>query len=212
MVAPTSAGTPTLNQSNFITSKFSRSRSGSAEPANIHAPEENADLDPDFLAALPEDIRREVLEEHRRKRLKARSNLAIATTAARKAKAPVVPVEPQQRVKQSARPKRPTFTMQKLWRMEELREAITAWCEEFREDGPYKEDLAALGVYLAKVVEEEKDMAKAVAMVKWLIWVVEEAVDAGGKMDQAKWEKAVEKIKDEVQAAVKRRGLGRVEF
>ncbi|KAF2807937.1 DNA repair protein [Mytilinidion resinicola] len=206
----TASGGSTLTQSNFITTKTSRSRSGSTEPGNIK-PSEDEDLDPDFLAALPEDLRREVLEEHRRKRLEVRSNLAIAANNARKANAPA-PAPYQPRLLQITRPKCPTFTTQTLWQMDELREAITAWCEEFREDGPYKEDLEALGVYLVKVVEEEGDLAKAVAVVKWLVWVVEEGADSGEKMDRAKWEKAVERVKDEVQGAIKRRGLGRVEF
>ena len=44
-----------------------------AEPAKVETLERDADPDPDFLAALPEDIRREVLEDHRRQRLKPRS-------------------------------------------------------------------------------------------------------------------------------------------
>jgi len=44
-----------------------------AEPAKVETLERDADPDPDFLAALPEDICREVLEDHRRQRLKPRS-------------------------------------------------------------------------------------------------------------------------------------------
>jgi DNA repair protein REV1 len=60
-----------------------------------------------------------------------------------------------------------------------LREAISAWYGEFVDDGPYGEDVDALVKYLKRVVLEERDLNKAVAVVKWLGWVVNQGATTG---------------------------------
>lgn len=95
---------------------------------------------------------------------------------------------------------------------------MSAWFEEFREEGPYEEDLEALVRYLKRVVGEEGDMAKAVAVGRWLGWIVSEGVggnDRGeGKVWEEKenWKAAVGRVEEGVQEAVRERGLGRVVF
>jgi DNA repair protein REV1 len=170
------------------------------------------DPDPEFLAALPEEIRREVLEEHRQQRLQKAPGLQMAENRRRKAQPVSNPTPQVQRVfKLPARPPRPTFTTSKLSSLPELRDAIEGWALEFRQEGPYPEDTDALGTFLGRVVVEERDMAKAVAAVKWLAWLAEEELVAE-KDATSKWENAVETLKQSVQYAVKNRGLGKVEF
>ncbi|OCK83017.1 DNA repair protein [Lepidopterella palustris CBS 459.81] len=191
----------TLTQSNFLATRPSLSRQSSNDTPSDSA----STLDADFLAALPEDIRREVIEEHRRTHLK--SNLLLSTNQTLNSPATTAPA-PVQRVLQIPRPKRPTFTTRRLWRVEELREAIRAWWGEFREEGPYVEDVEALVKYLGRVVTEEKDLGKAVGVVKWMVWMVEE----GGEEERGRWEEALRKVRQAVQEGVRGRGLGEVEF
>ena len=187
----------TLTQSNFVAT---RSNGTSGPTSGI-----TEDIAPDFLAALPEDIRAEVLAQQRRDRLKKRSGLDIARRRPQRPP-PHRGALPQRRVRLPPRPRRPTFTSKKLSSLPELREAVRAWVEAFDDEAPDEEDVGALVKYLRRVVLEEKDMAKAAGVVKWLKWIVDQG---GGK---PAWKHAAEEVEDGVQAAVKERGLGRMEF
>ena len=186
----------TLTQSNFVAT--SRNNEGGA--ADSIADE----IAPDILAALPEDIRAEVLAQQKRERLKKRSGLGLARRKNR------IPQRrgalPARRLRLPQRPPRPTFTSKKLSSLPELRDAVSAWFETFAEESPEDEDVEALIGYLRRVVLEEKDMVKAVGVVKWLKWVVEEGNGI------SVWAGAVKQIEEGVQGAVKARGLGRIEF
>lgn len=92
---------------------------------------------------------------------------------------------------------------------------MSAWFEEFRDEGPYGEDVEALVRYLKRVVGEEGDMTKAVAVGRWLGWVVGEGDGQDGEKvweGKEKWEAAVGRVEAGVQEAVGQRGLGRVVF
>ncbi|KIW05520.1 uncharacterized protein PV09_03401 [Verruconis gallopava] len=209
--ARSSANVTTLTQSNFITS---RSRQGSPEATTTDtdgdeamAPE-GSGMDPDFLAALPEDIRREVLDEQRRKRLAETSGIQIATR--RKLPSKQVAHEPiEHLLKLPPRPPKPSFTGRKLTMLPQLREAISEWAREFREEGPYKEDVNALCTYMHRVITEEGDMSKVVGAVKWLSWVVQEEL-VEERDACSKWEAALRDVKSFVQKSVQQRGLGRL--
>jgi DNA repair protein REV1 len=87
------------------------------------------------------------------------------------------------------------------------------WIMEFASEGPYKEDVGALCKYLGKVVKEEKDLNKAVGVVKWLTWVVEDVGDEQeAEVDGERWEEALQRIKVAVTEAAKVRGMGAVSF
>ena len=249
--ARTNKDTPTLTQSNFVATTFSRA--GSHDPTttdpdghhtesmpNAAAPAA-MDISEDFLAALPEDIRKEVLAQHRAEQLKRTGGLEV--TRRRNA------LRARQEQKRAAaeantagkggervlvlppRPARPSFTTRKLSSLPELREAVSQWHETFKEEGPYREDVLALGRYLQSVVGEEGDIAKAVAVVKWMDWVFDDgAGDYAERTDNAqealgdgfrnsntgttqssmKWKDALEEAKDYVRKAVRARGLGNV--
>ena len=200
----------TLTQSNFVAGNAKTSTS----KATDNDTEDNS-LDPDFLSALPPDIRSEVLAQARRDRLQKTGSLNLPASKRRLMKnTPQLP--PGQRMlKLPLQPEKPSFTSRKITALPELREAISAWYKEFREDGPYAEDVGALAGYLGRVVGDEGDMAKAVAVVKWLKWIVDDGLGQSGKREEAEqmsWRDAMARVEDGVQKAVKARELGRLEL
>jgi DNA repair protein REV1 len=208
----------TLTQSNFIAGRMSRQGSPAdgtttdtdGDDAGSSAAVE-AGMDAEFLAALPEDIRREVLDEQRRKRLAKTAGIQVSARRKQTA-AKVTTHGPIERLlKLPPRPPKPSFTGRKLTSLPELREAISEWAQEFRGEGPYREDTEALCKYIGRVVGEEGDMAKAVGAVKWLGWVVEEELCEEGDARE-KWAEALQMVKEDVQRAVKERGLGGVKL
>lgn len=209
----TSTSLTTLTQSNFVAA-LAHSKTNEADPTS---PTATSEIPADFLSALPPEIRAEVLAQARLDRLKKRGGISVQDSRRpHYKKPPTQPPPGQRRLHLPPRPTKPTFTSRKLSSLEELREAASAWFEEFRDEGPYEEDVEALVRYLKRVVGEEGDMAKAVAVVRWLEWVVGEGVDGGdgGKVweGKAKWEGTVRKVEEGVQEAVEERGLGRVVF
>ncbi|KAF2124158.1 DNA repair protein [Dothidotthia symphoricarpi CBS 119687] len=194
----------TLTQANFISLKHP-SRNRDPGPSNQ---EPDEDLDPNFLSALPEDLRKEVLAEHKRKKLSAHR------LAANRQKAPPPPVVRPPKTLRVPRPPCPTFTTQKLSREKDLRAAMKEWVRTFADEGPYPEDVAALVKYLGKVVGEERDLSKAVGVVKWLVWVVadveEESEDEGFAGE--KWNDALRRVRCGVEDAAHERGMGSVCF
>ena len=193
-------GSSTLTQSNFV------ANARSASTSKAVAGDTAADVSDDFLAALPDEIRREVLAQARRDRLQKKGGIDITSKRKRLPNAANQPPPGQRTLTLPPRPSKPTFTAQKFTELPELRQAISAWFDEFREDGPFAEDADVLVTYLQKLVLEEQDMDKAVRVAKWTAWVIDEG-DVKGK-----WSPTLEKVQNGVQEAVKKRGLGRVEF
>lgn len=189
----------TLKQSNFIVGK-------SADA--MGEPEDSDALDPEFLAALPEEMRLEIIAENRQQRLAKRGGLVATTLNQRR------PPEPPQlgprKLRLQKRESRPTFTTKALWKEDELRDTVRKWHAEFRDDGPHIEDAQALERYLRRVVVEERDLAKATGVVRWLAWLVDDDETTGH--GQALWTTALENIKDSVQIAVTERGLGKLDL
>lgn len=204
---------PTLTQSNFIATTRRGDVNASERSKVKEQLEEPESLDPGFLAALPEDVRAEVVAEFWHERLAQRSSFGLSVEIQKKQAAVTGNgIDTDQRtVRLAPRPPRPTFTTAGLCSLPELRETLSAWHKEFTDEGPHSDDVAALERYLRRVVLEERDMAKAVAVVRWVAWLVEDAdrVNANG---QDGWEAAVEKLKEKIQEAVSERGLGRVAF
>ncbi|EKD15524.1 uncharacterized protein L3040_009147 [Drepanopeziza brunnea f. sp. 'multigermtubi'] len=195
-----------LTQANFVAHK------GSA--LNTRDPPAESDgyasdtLDPEFLSALPEEMRQEVMNEHRRKRLAKKGGL-MTTVPVKKRRPPDLPAV-QRKIRLPPREPRPTFTTRELSTLPELRSTLSAWYQEFADDGPHPDDVAAMERYLRRVVLDERDMAKVVAVVKWMQWLLDES-DEGNEGTRV-WGMALEGIKEKVQDAVKERGLGRLEL
>jgi DNA repair protein REV1 len=204
---------PTLTQSSFITTTSSVGISIGESSKGKDVPAGPESLDPDFLAALPEDVRTEVISEHRHTRLAHLSGLSLNTNRAQKATiAGESNDTTHSKTSQPVQRPRPTFTTAGLSTLPELRLTLGAWHAEFADDGPLADDVAALQRYLRRVVTDEKDMDKAVAIVHWAQWLVtDKGADAAADGRRA-WETAIEEMKETIQEAVLERGLGTVEF
>ncbi|QSZ33645.1 hypothetical protein DSL72_005213 [Monilinia vaccinii-corymbosi] len=176
--------------------------------ASIDVAEDAEVLDPEFLAALPEDMREEIMAEHRRKRLQKRGGLMTSTVKKVKKLDPP-PLGPR-RIRLSPKPTRPTFTTQELSTLDELRKTLTIWYREFECEGPHPDDVSAMERYLKRVVIDERDLGKVVGVIKWLEWLMDdsEAVGKGRKL----WQQAYVDVTCKVQEAVKERGLGRLDI
>lgn len=208
---PTSAAYSTLTQARFgaqaVASSIAKDGQANASTSLLADSEE---IPPDFLSALPEDIRGEVLAQARRDRLQKKGGIDVGTKKKRNAAAVAGTLAPGQRtLKLDPRPPKPSFTKQKFTHLPDLRDAVTAWVQEFQDEKPYAEDIRALINYLRRVVTDECDMDKAVSVVRWLRWCVE---DDGSESQRTLWSNALKDVEDGVQRALKERGLGHVDL
>jgi DNA repair protein REV1 len=198
----------TLTQANFISM---------SKPANpTDAPPAEEEISQSFLEELPEDIRLEILAEQKRNRMKAKSGLNIGSNRRRPKPGNSTndaAVMGQQKLVLPPAPTIPTFTSRKLSTLPDLRNAMDAWMDEFSEgdEGPYVEDVEALGRYLERVILEEGDMEKAVGVVKWL-GVGLDMRTFMSEILQAKWAQTLRKLREMVQLAVKKKGLPPLAF
>jgi DNA repair protein REV1 len=198
----------TLTQSNFVPNKAeacAMPRDNGAESDGYSSDT----LDPDFLSALPEDVRQEIINEHKRKRLAKKGGL-MTSTIGKKRRPPEAPQLGQRKLRLLPREPRPTFTTRELSTLPQLRDTLTSWHKEFTDDGPHPDDVAAMERYLRRVVLEERDMNKVVNLVRWLSWLIEES--GNDNEGTRAWIAALDGMKDKVQAAVKERGLGLLEL
>jgi DNA repair protein REV1 len=201
-----STSNSTLVQSNFFTDRKTESSTRPGDIAN------DADaIDPDFLAAIPEDMRDEIIAEHKRARLATRSGLVAPIKTKKR---PPEPPQGQRKLQLPPRPPKPTFTTADISVLPDLRQTISQWYSEFRNEGPHEDDVKAMERYLRRVVLDEKDMAKAVSVVKWMVWLI---YDSGGdgfqtEIGEKGWREALDGIKEHIQQAVSERGVGSIDF
>jgi len=178
------------------------------------APQE---LDPNFLAALPDDVRQEVVEQHRRERLRRTGGIDLSLHQKSRARKQVKGQQQEaveRLFKLPPRPPKPTFTKDKLSDAENLRQAVQDWVKEFWDNEPFAEDVKALSTYLCAVVTDEGDMAKAVKIVKWMAYVIDRLAEDRWEGDEVKdrWDGVLNGVKSDVQRAFQQRGLGGVDF
>ena len=204
-----SASLSTLTQSNFVSMK------NASTAAAVEAMIADEDISAEFLEELPEEIRVEILAEQKRQRLKQNSGLSLAESRKRNRPGKKDEVlRGQQKLSIPRPPPVPTFTSRKLSTVPDLRDAMSQWVQTFSsegEEGPYQEDSDALGVYLNRVVVEERDMAKAQAVVEWLVYLVGDWPFDSDPIRSA-WHDTIKFLKAEVQRAVKGRGLAPLQF
>lgn len=190
-----------LKQTNFL--------GGKKRPAPEEALEGLDEIDPAFLAELPEEVRKEVLADHRRRKAQR-----VGLNIQKREPAPQRRHDSgdgETRLKFPGKPIKVSFTGSGLKDLSEIKDMLNAWRRETGTEGPHRDDVAVLEKYLAKVVKHERDMEKARKIVKWLEWIVEEEEDGEGKGKRA-WTAAVEDIKAAVQGAMRERGLGEMVF
>ncbi|KAI2466611.1 impB/mucB/samB family protein [Annulohypoxylon bovei var. microspora] len=175
------------------------------------------DLDPAFLAELPEEVRREVVADHRRLRAQ-RAGLDVPSKLAHGRK-PDGDVDEnaalpggQTRLRFGPRPAKIAFTTDGLTTLPEIRDMLNVWHRETRDAGPHRRDVVMLEKYLVRVVVEEKDMDKVLKLVKWLDYLVEDSGDEIEYSGKEAWREVVGCVKQEVQNAVKSRGLGSLDM
>ncbi|KAA8644468.1 putative DNA damage repair protein Mus42 [Aspergillus tanneri] len=176
----------------------------------------------EFLAALPDDIRCEVLNEQRRARMLQRSSNAPVMPP-RGADNPA-PLVQERRLPLSPLPERPSFTARKLSSLPDLRDAVGDWHAAFADEGPFDEDVTSLARYLQRVVADEKDINKAVSVVSWLMWLINDGKEqpSGSSGQQGSlygrsqgvihWDNAVRRLQESIQEGLSERNLPPVEF
>lgn len=179
------------------------------------------EVSPDFLAALPEDIRQEVLEEQQRARSLQRAQVSTAAvprpaSEPRESPVPDVVVPDEKRLPLPPLPVRPVFTAQGLSKLSDLRDTVEEWHDAFSSQGPFDEDVRVLCDYLRLVIVEEHDIDKAVSVARWLIWLEGENVSQGGPFEVSEppsrqgltsWTEAIGAVHASIQAALESRGL-----
>ncbi|PKK53407.1 hypothetical protein CI102_2284 [Trichoderma harzianum] len=165
-------------------------------------PEQIEELDPEFLAELPEDVRREVIADHRRRLLALQSGLEMPVLRNNQSGNPLP--GGQKMIQFPMLPPVISFSGS-ITSTSEIKDMVDAWHAQTRKAGPHKRDVDVLERYLVKVIKEEMDLTKAVALIKWLGVVVDQdGVDSRGRRA---WKLAVSGIKAAMQAAVEERGL-----
>ncbi|KAI1390241.1 impB/mucB/samB family protein [Hypoxylon trugodes] len=182
--------------------------------ADHAGPSDIEELDQDFLAELPEEVRKEVIADHRRRRAQ-RSGLDLSKLGQNKnqdADNNAALPGGQMKLRFGPKPAKIAFTTNGLTTLPEIRDMLNVWHRETRDEGPHRRDVDMLEKYLVRVVLEEKDMDKAQKLVRWLEYLVEDSDDGGENNERSQgkeaWLNAVKHAKQEVQNAVQARGLG----
>ncbi|KAK7745077.1 deoxycytidyl transferase [Cytospora paraplurivora] len=191
-----------LMQTNFLAM-------GNRRTAAEHEVVDVDELDPDFLAELPEEVRKEVIADHRRRKLAQKSGLDLGLQAPGRrgaaSRGRVATSGGQTKIAFPYPPAKVAFAATSLTSAQEVRDMLSAWHRETKDEGPHGDDVEVFERYLARVVTEEKDMEKARRLVKWLDWLID--AGEGGKGKES-WAAALIGIKDAVQRALGDRGLG----
>lgn len=232
---PNETSNMTLTQSSFVSVRPPVASSNVDDPAasstlrQLSPAPEKPGISEDFLAALPEDIRLEVLEEHKRTTRMHQRLSSVTTSAPRRIVQPKPssnPPPPERRLHLPPLPGRPTFTSQKLSSLNDIRDTVGAWHAAFADEGPFSEDVASLSRYLKCVVSEEKDVDKAVSVVRWLMWLVSDEREQRNGSDEkhntsiissspggpVSWDYAIQTLQTDINNAMDERDLPPVEF
>ncbi|KAI1162246.1 impB/mucB/samB family protein [Nemania serpens] len=184
------------------TSLFSRKQTDDARPGEVE------ELDPEFLAELPEDVRNEIIADHRRRKAQL-SGLDLKVNPKRNQDGDGDDPLPggQTRLQFPPRPPRVSFAGGQATTLTQIRNMLSVWYGETSEEGPHQRDVDMFAKYLAKVIVEERDMDKAQKLVRWLDFLIDEDESAEHPGKTA-WRVVVRDIKQEVDKALQSRGLG----
>ncbi|KAF3769025.1 DNA repair protein [Cryphonectria parasitica EP155] len=202
-------------QTNFVT--MNNNRRAAMETVVDEIIEE---LDPAFLAELPEEVRRDIVADHRRQKLAQQAGLGLSLPgpARRSAagRARELTSGGQTKINFPKQPAKVPFAATSLSSVQEVKDMLSAWHRETKDEGPHHADVQVLETYLARVVTEERDMEKARKLVRWLDWIIEEEDDEEGaaapSRGRQRWREALAGIKSSVQGALCERGLGPMTF
>ncbi|KAF4972185.1 hypothetical protein FZEAL_9647 [Fusarium zealandicum] len=167
--------------------------------------EDIEELDPEFLSELPEDVRKEVIADHRRRKLAQRTMLDAPSRKNHTPDPEGLLPGGQRRIQFAAVPSKVTFASSGVSSTQEIKDMLDAWHAETQREGPHRGDVEVLEKFLVRVIQEERDLEKATKLVKWLNVLVEQ--DGRDGKGQESWRHSVESVKDAVQRAVKQRGM-----
>ncbi|KAI1312410.1 impB/mucB/samB family protein [Xylaria venustula] len=170
--------------------------------------EEIEDLNHEFLAELPEDVRNEVVAEHRRRKAQ-RSGLDLKINPKRNQVGEGDGLLPggQTRLQFIPRPAELIVSGNIMTTLVEIRNMLNIWYQDTADDGPDQEDVGVFVEYLVEVIVREKNMDKAQKLVRWLDFLVERD-ESTEHPARAAWQAIIKDIKQEVQNAVRSRGFG----
>ncbi|KAK5658805.1 hypothetical protein OQA88_1617 [Cercophora sp. LCS_1] len=167
------------------------------------------DLDPEFLAELPESVRREVIEDHRRqKRAKAVAPIYSRLPSRHDTDEDETADAPETMDFPAPLPKI-GFSYSGATEIADIKKMIKVWYDSSHSSGPHRKDVVILERYFEKVITEERNMEKVRLLMKWLTWMVDEGKDGKGK---DVWKKAIGSIKLAVDEAMRKRGLGAMKY
>jgi DNA repair protein REV1 len=193
-------------QSGLVQTNFLAAKSG----AEVQPDQGIEELDPEFLAELPEDVRKEVIADHRRQRMAQRSGLDAPAPRSHNPDAQAILAGGQTTIQFPAPPAKVSFAQSGVTSTQEIKDMLDAWHTETKGQGPHSGDVEVLGKYLARVVQEERDLEKARKIVKWLDIIIEH--DGRNGRGRSAWRQAVSQVKVAVQGAVKERGMAPLKF
>lgn len=164
------------------------------------------EIDEETLNELPEEIRKEILADRRRKAMQKASIGIRHKPGAKFKRIPYVSTGP--RIIHFEPRSKPTFTRRKLSTLAELRQSMSDWVQFSMEadEGPDSEDITALADYLYMVVAEELDITKAQTVVEWLEYTVNDQLPST-QQHIAGWKEAIATLKAGMQNAMASRGL-----
>ncbi|KKY34720.1 putative impb mucb samb family protein [Diaporthe ampelina] len=181
---------------------------GNRRSALENAADEIEELDQAFLAELPEEVRKEVIADHRQRKLAHKSGLGLNLKGRARRNAADRTREMTSGQAKITFPKPPAkvaFTATSLTSVQEVKDMLSAWHRETEDEGPHRDDVEVFERYLARIVTEERDMEKAKKLIRWLDWLVDDGEDSRGRKG---WMEAFTGVKDAVHRALKERGLG----
>ena len=174
------------------------------------AEDEIEELDLEFLAELPEDVRKEVIADHRRRRMALHSGLDAPARRHFTPDAEAFLPGGQRRIQFPAPRPKISFASSGVTSTREIKDMLDAWHSETQHEGPHRGDVEVLEKYLTQVILQERGLEKVVTMVKWLKIIVEQDGEDGKGRES--WRTALDHVVEAVQGAVKQRGLAPVDI
>lgn len=166
------------------------------------------ELDPEFLAELPEDVRKDVIADHRRRKMANRSGLDAPVKRHQTPDPDALLPGGQRMIQFAVAPPKVSFASSGVTSTQEIKDMLDAWHLETKKEGPHRRDVDVLEKFLVRVILEERNLEKATKIVKWLDVVVEQ--DGRDGKGYQSWKRSVKSVKDAVQGAVKQRGMAPV--
>lgn len=106
----------------------------------------------------------------------------------------------------------PDLTSHQLTNLGSLQDSIQEWYSTFEDDGPYRDDVEAMGTYLRRVISEEEDVDKAVSVVRWLMWLACKNPNLEPEAEAMTWAGAIGILQEAIQSDLETKGIPAVDY